>query len=91
MRRTLVTHLSALALGLAVGIGAVAVADSSPTADQADSNSAVVRQLTKANRKLDLVNKNLGGFALVAQPDGSIYDILRTICRRTGASQKGCR
>ena len=78
-----VTHLATLAVGVGLGIGAVAVADSQPTANQSANTGDVVRELKKANRKLDVVNTTLGGSASAAPEGPAVQPSLRQICRGT--------
>ena len=70
---------------MGAGIGAVAVAEDTqqPTAKQSANTGDVVQQLKAANKKLDLVNKNLGGYTTIAPSGGSIQDLLEDIVRNT--------
>jgi hypothetical protein len=87
MMQRATTHLATLALGVALGVGAVAVAaDPEPKAQTAANIGDVVRELRTTNRKLDLVNRNLGGYALIAPSGGSVQRLLRSICRELNGS-----
>lgn len=67
--------LAMLILGLGLGVGAVAVADDRPTGRSAQTDPAVLRELRNISSRLDVVNKNLGGYAHIA-PKPSIQDLL---------------
>lgn len=84
--KNVATHLAALALGMGAGVGAVAVAadGQQPTAKQSANTGDVIQQLKQANKKLDLVNKNLGGYTTIAPSGGSVQDLLQDIERNTG-------
>jgi hypothetical protein len=102
MHRSLATHLAVLVSGLALGIGAVAVAQDNPPprASAAAADSRIVRELQTANRrlgaqlllmnfanrKLDVVNENLSGFTATGPVGGSIRDVLRQVCVNTANS-----
>jgi hypothetical protein len=88
--RSFATHLAVMAAGLGIGVGGVAFASSSqPTAHSA-SDAQIVSQLKTMNRKLDIVNKNLGGYTSIAPSGGSIQRNLRDICRNTSSSGYSC-
>lgn len=55
--------LATLILGLGLGVGAVAVAEDRPirAANHAQSDP-VLRELQNISRRLNLVNRNLGGY-----------------------------
>lgn len=81
--KTFAAPLTTLALGLALGIGTVAVADDGqPAATRAQSDPAMLRELKNISKRLDLVNRNLGGYEYIPGKP-AIQDLLEDIQRNT--------
>ena len=84
--RSLATHAVVLATGVAAGVGGVAVASSDEPEARTASDAQIVHELRTTEKKLDLVNRNLSGYATIpASP--SIQSVLKDICRNTSSSR----
>lgn len=102
MFRTTATHLAVLGVGLALGIGSVAIAQNQVTS-QAASDAQIVSQLRQANskldrigfaiaetnRKLDITNKGIGGYSTIAPLD-NIVDSVKNVCRQVAQYPSSC-
>lgn len=66
--RNIASHLVVLILGLAAGVGGIAVAssDSPPRASTSAADSRIVRELHDVNSTLKLINENLGGYSNIS-------------------------
>jgi len=84
MLKPISSHVAVLAAGLGLGAAGIAIASpSNPQAHSAASDSRIVRELQTMNKKLDVVNKNLGGYDSIPSKSSGIAGILRGICRNT--------
>jgi hypothetical protein len=85
MHRTRAAHAAMLVIGLALGIGAVAVAapNEAPTAHSAAADSRIVRELQSLNKSVVVLNKSLTGYEGSAPKPISTQ--LEYICENTGA------
>jgi hypothetical protein len=81
MQRQFATHLATLAVGLSLGLGAVAVAGNQPTAHTSASDTRIVNELRTIERKLDLANRNLDGCATIVCDSISVKGYLKNIDR----------
>jgi hypothetical protein len=83
VHRRVVTHIAVFAVGLAGGVGAVAVA-ADTNVHKAATETDVVKQLRKTNAKLDVLNRSLGGHAdKPGKP--SVRVLLEQICEASGS------
>lgn len=89
MHRKIASYLAVLMVGLMLGVGTVAMADrGGPTATASSSPDVVsaIRTLTNevrtTNRKLDIVNRNLGGYTAIPSST-SLSSSLKDIERNT--------
>lgn len=94
--RKIATHLVVLVVGIAVGIGGIAVASSSPepSAHSAAADSRIVRELQDVNSTLKLINKNLGGYTSIATTpavNDALSDIKRSTDDLKSAEARTCR
>jgi hypothetical protein len=83
LSRSLATHVAVLATGIGVGLGGVALASGQNV--HAASDAQIVSQLKNVNKKLDIVNKNLGGNASYASGP-SIKDNVLFVNKSLGGS-----
>jgi uncharacterized protein YlxW (UPF0749 family) len=86
--RKFATHLAILIVGVAAGIGGVAVAgNDTPAAHTSATDSRIVNELRKLNTNVDdlndnvqLINKTIGGYSNIS-PTDSIRSLLDDIKR----------
>ncbi len=100
MTRSLASHLVVLAVGLALGIGAVAVANSGTPPAQSPAATAGERVIAKELRKLQsqigtsAYDSNSLRYELqkhIGNPfSPSVKELLQDICRNTSASGLSC-
>lgn len=90
MRRSALTHLVAAVLGATGATGAVALAaNDGPAAHRAASNAAIVNAIQTTNRKLDTLNRSIGGgTTFAASPD--VGSLLQEICENTRQPGRIC-
>lgn len=78
------THAAVFAIGIATGVGGVAVASGGGDIHKA-STSQTLTQLKKVNSKLDILNRSVGGYTSFSGSP-SVRAALQRICSNTGSS-----